>query len=148
MKTVHIIFTILILFTAIISYLLAYRHSKQIASKQSTSDLNELIASNSELSAYLDKMNIEMDSTLNELNTLKKKHRLLALENNQIKQKNTELLVKVMAKQEYFDEQITLLFDEQISLLQENKVVLKKEFENLANDILEKKVEAPLMLNS
>lgn len=94
----------------------------------------------SESRANLESVSNECNIKKNELAELKLEHKSLQIEHYKIKQENAEITIEMQTKQTHFDEQF--------KLLQENKKELKKEFENLANEILERKGKAFKELNS
>lgn len=75
-----------------------------------------------------------------DLISLQKSHELILSERNELKEKSGLLAKELTTKQEHYAEQM--------QLLQDSKKELKKEFENLANEILERKGRAFKDLNT
>ena len=113
----------------------------------SQSELTQVKTHNSTLQADLSQTKANLESANNEcqdkkteLSALKTEHKTLNAEHYKIKQQNAEITTEMSTKQNHFDEQIKLLL--------ENKQELKKEFENMANEILERKGQAFKQLNT
>jgi len=108
---------------------------KQIKTQNSTTQ-----ADLSESRANLESVTHECSDKKTELSELQSEYKSLQSEYNKVKQENAEITIEMQTKQTHFDEQF--------KLLKENKQELKKEFENLANEILERKGKAFKELNS
>jgi len=118
----------------------AQYETSQTELKQNKTQNSSFQADLSESRANLESMTNECSDKKTELSELKSEHKSLQVEHHKIKQENAEITIEMQTKQTHFDEQF--------KLLQENKQELKKEFENLANEILERKGKSFKALNT
>ncbi|MFT5760421.1 MAG: DNA recombination protein RmuC [Alteromonadaceae bacterium] len=110
----------------------------KIQIEQASVELRENKRLNTQLQAEISEVKANLENTLEakdeqkvELQQLVVEHKALQTTNNEFQQENAEIKTEMQIKQKHFGEQL--------ELLQNSKLELKKEFQNLANEILERK---------
>ncbi len=120
-----------VLLACVAGWFIAYVRSQQIVTRQHI---------------QLGKLETERELLLDRLDEYDRLRNKQEDEFNQIQRKHTELLRQYAALSTSLDEK-QLHFNEQLQLLSDSREALKKEFENLANEILERKGKAFKELN-
>ncbi|MBB6055760.1 DNA recombination protein RmuC [Tolumonas osonensis] len=120
-----------VLLACVAGWFIAYVRSQQIVTRQHI---------------QLGKLETERELLLDRLDEYDRLRNKQEDEFNQIQRKHTELLRQHAALSTSLDEK-QLHFNEQLQLLSDSREALKKEFENLANEILERKGKAFKELN-
>ena len=120
-----------VLLACVAGWFIAYVRSQQIVTRQHI---------------QLGKLETERELLLDRLDEYDRLRNKQEDEFNQIQRKHTELLRQYAALSTSLDEK-QLHFNEQLQLLSDSREALKKEFENLANEILERKGKAFKDLN-
>ncbi len=120
-----------VLLACVAGWFIAYVRSQQIVTRQHI---------------QLGKLETERELLLDRLDEYDRLRNKQEDEFNQIQRKHTELLRQHAALSTSLDEK-QLHFNEQLQLLSDSRETLKKEFENLANEILERKGKAFKELN-
>lgn len=120
-----------VLLACVAGWFIAYVRSQQIVTRQHI---------------QLGKLETERELLLDRLDEYDQLRNKQEDEFNQIQRKHTELLRQHAALSTSLDEK-QLHFNEQLQLLSDSRETLKKEFENLANEILERKGKAFKELN-